>query len=634
MLQRLPQRLSQLVRGPVRWHAVVGCLIALAMAGEMFGLHAFRTLESRLTDAYMRHHAADFKADPDVIVVDIDDASMRDMEEIAGLWAWPREIHADLLDALNEFAPRAVVFDIAFSERDRKRPKSDARLSESLAAAAPRAYLGATLLPPATVKDTALAPLSKAFGLAQTCDTTSGAPLLLPNAVDPAAWRLGLDNSEIDPDGVLRHYRLRYRVQGCLLPSLPARVAAELGANLPVSDSILMTWPKVPRAHYPYSVLYRRLTEERFGMSDAGLRRMNSDLRGKILVVGSSATSGYDHHLTPLEASYPGVDLLATAIDNLLNGNAAKPVPSWIAYLFGVMLIAALGYCFFRRINPVHSGLGLLLVTVAALWLADQLIPRLWVFQTATPLIFAWLWFLVAAIAAYLRERRAREQAVALFSRFLNPAVVGKLVDQGETVESLSGRSSEITVLFSDIRGFTTLSETHAPQEVVALLNRYFERQVEVIFRHGGTLDKFIGDCIMAFWGAPIGDVAHARHAVEAALEMQEVLEDFKRELQAEGSDLVDFDVGIGVHSGTAVVGFIGAKRKLDYTAIGDTVNLASRVEGLTKGVARVLVSRETVTACAEVPHIEFGLSGAFSVKGRTAKVELYEPRRTERVDA
>ena len=628
------QRLQQLVHGPVRWHAVFGGVFALALALELFGLHLFETAESRLTDAFMRHHASEFKADPNVVVIDIDDSSMRDMEEIAGLWAWPRETHADLLDALAEFGPRAVVLDIAFSERDLRRPKSDARLSESLLAMAPHAYLGATLLPADSRQVLPLATLGNAFGLDSTCPAGARAPLLLPNAVDPKAWRLGLDNSEIDRDGVLRRYRLRFRVQGCTLLSLPARVAADLGAELPAQDAVLMTWPEVSRVHYPYSNFYRLLTEQRPTLSLQAVKSLHDQLHGKIIVVGSSATSGYDHHLTPLSASSPGVDLQATAIDNLLNGSYARIAPLWIAYVFGLLLIVLLAYAFVRRVNPAYSGIGLLLITAAALLIADQAVPHLWVLQWATPLAFAWAWFLVAAIAGYLRERRAREQAVALFSRFLNPAVVGKLIDKGETVESLSGRSSEITVLFSDIRGFTTLSEKHPPQQVVALLNRYFERQVEVIFRHGGTLDKFIGDCIMAFWGAPIGDVSHAQHAVAAALEMQEVLEDFQRELRAENSDMVDFDVGIGVHSGTAVVGFIGAKRKLDYTAIGDTVNLASRVEGLTKGIARVLVSRETVAACADMSGVEFGLSGAFPVKGRNAQVELYEPKKTERVDA
>jgi adenylate cyclase len=224
---------------------------------------------------------------------------------------------------------------------------------------------------------------------------------------------------------------------------------------------------------------------------------------------------------------------------------------------------------------------------------------------------------------AYLREKRTREQAVRLFSRFLNPDVVRRIVDQGETIESLSGKTRQISILFSDIRGFTTLSETRPPREIVDLLNRYFSRQVAVVFRHGGTLDKFIGDCIMAFWGAPLEDPRHAEHAVAAALEMEQVLLGFKKEL---GETASDFDVGIGIHTGSAVVGFIGAEQKLDYTAIGDTVNLASRIEGLTKEAhSRILVSRDTAAAC----HNSFAFisRGSYKVKGRSQEVELFEPR-------
>jgi len=238
------------------------------------------------------------------------------------------------------------------------------------------------------------------------------------------------------------------------------------------------------------------------------------------------------------------------------------------------------------------------------------------------PLAFAWALYLFGTMLAYLREKRTREQAVRLFSRFLNPAVVKQIVDQGETIESLSGKTRQMSILFSDIRGFTTLSETRPPQEIVALLNRYFSRQVSVVFRHGGTLDKFIGDCIMAFWGAPLEDPRHAEHAVAAALEMEQVLLAFKKEL---GGVAGDFDVGIGIHSGSAVVGFIGAEQKLDYTAIGDAVNLASRIEGLTKDAhCRILVSRETMAACHN--SFTFTSRGSYKVKGRTQEVELFEP--------
>jgi adenylate cyclase len=199
---------------------------------------------------------------------------------------------------------------------------------------------------------------------------------------------------------------------------------------------------------------------------------------------------------------------------------------------------------------------------------------------------------------------------------------VKQLVERGG-IEG-AGQSREVTLLFSDIRGFTTLSETRTPEEVVALLNRYFSMQVDVVFRHAGSLDKFIGDAIMALWGAPLDDAQHARHAVACALDMADTLLEFKREL---GDAAKDFDVGIGIHSGRAVVGLIGSEKRREYTAIGDTVNLASRIEGLTKEAKRrILVSKDTVAQCGD--EFEFVSCGTFPVKGRAQPVELFEPRR------
>jgi adenylate cyclase len=246
---------------------------------------------------------------------------------------------------------------------------------------------------------------------------------------------------------------------------------------------------------------------------------------------------------------------------------------------------------------------------------------RLYSVAMLTPLLFGWGFYFAAALSEYLREKRSLEQTVRIFNRFLDPRVVSSLVAQGETPQSLSGKARDITVLFSDIRGFTTLSEKHSPEEIVSLLNRYFSLQVEVIFRHGGTLDKFIGDAIMAFWGAPQDDPQHAQHAVAAALEMEQSLLRFKAEL---GEDGKDFDVGIGIHSGKAVVGFIGSEARMDYTAIGDTVNLSSRIEGLTKGVARILVSSDTVAHCRNA--FDFSPTGSYKVKGRVKEVELFTP--------
>lgn len=612
----------------IRWYAALTLLLLIVMAGELFGLRLLTTTESRLGDVYLRHHAASYKADPDIVVVDIDDPSMLGMQKIAGLWVWKREIHGALMEALVSFSPRAVVFDISFQERDLGSPKSDAFLSDQIRDF-PHAYQQSLLLEDSTSGDTvALADLKDAFAIKNLGKANAKVHMQLPLATERSAWRLGLVNSLVDADGVVRRYRLYADVAGWHLPSLPARVIQDLGFVLPSGADFQMFWPEQGHQRFAYADLFKKLTEERPSLPPGAEAALDQLFRNKIVIVGSSAAGLFDHHLTPLKPGYPGVDILAVAMDNLKNGRSIRRVaPVW-PFCAGLGLIALLVLAFRQRLNPGLTGCALLLLTLGAVYLADQMVAHHWMLPVVTPLIFAWAWFLSAALAGYLRERRTRDRTVSLFGRFLNPEVVRKIVDHGETVESLSGQTRQITVLFSDIRGFTSLSETKTPDEVVKLLNRYFEHQVEVVWRHGGTLDKFIGDCIMAFWGAPVDDPEHASRAVAAAMEMQDNLLAFRQELATEGSDLSDFDVGIGVHTGTAVVGFIGAKRKLDYTAIGDTVNLASRVEGLTKGVARALVTKETMLACGDHTDITFSLRGSFAVKGRAAEVELYEPLR------
>jgi adenylate cyclase len=622
----MPRNLFQsLRRSSAGWQGLLATVFAALLAAELFALQAFDTTEYRLADRFMRSHAPQYHADPAIVIVDIDDASMAAMQEIAGLWAWPREIHADLLEALSEFVPRAVVFDIAFPERDMKRPKSDARLSEALAAM-PHAYLSAVQLSTPEGAGQPLQDLGLAFGAIKVGSDRAKARIELPHAVDRATWRLGLINSLEDDDGVLRRHRLYSDIEGWRLPSLAARVAREMGATLPPGADFLMRWPERGHQRYAYGELFRLLTEQRHALGATELHTLAGLFRDKVVVIGASAAGTFDHHLTPMRAGYPGVDILAIAIDNLKNGVSMQVAPAWWPFGLGLALIAALATGFARRINPAAIGAGLALASVLLVAGSHAAFGSNLLLPVATPLMFAWTLFLTGAVGGYLRERRARARAVSLFGRFLNPGVVRQIVEQGETVESLSGRAREVTVLFSDIRGFTTLSESRPPQEVVALLNRYFERQVEVVFHHGGTLDKFIGDAIMAFWGAPLDDPDHARNAVAAALAMQEDLLEFKQQLRAEGAAFEDFDIGIGLHSGAAVVGFIGAQRKLDYTAIGDAVNLASRVEGLTKGVARVLITRDTMRACGDNADFRFAARGEFQVKGRAAAVELYEP--------
>jgi adenylate cyclase len=211
-----------------------------------------------------------------------------------------------------------------------------------------------------------------------------------------------------------------------------------------------------------------------------------------------------------------------------------------------------------------------------------------------------------------------------VLSRFLDRRLVKTLVAEGVKLEDIKSETRVITVLFSDIRGFTSLSEERPAEEIVAMLNAYLSRQTETIFHHGGTLDKFIGDAIMAFWNAPTDEPLHAQRAVDCAVDMLATLARFNADNAASG---IQLEIGIGLHSGPAVVGFVGSERKLEYTAIGDTVNLASRIEGETKGRAHILVSAATRELAGERQFREIA---QVTVKGRAASVLLYTPEGTQ----
>jgi len=438
-----------------------------------------------------------------------------------------------------------------------------------------------------------------------------------PMALPQELWRGGTINFLEDDDHVGRRYALRTTVRGWDIPSLPARVALDLGYPLPDAPDLRLAWRGTARG-LP-SVSFSDLYED-FGRS---LRKRPADeFKGKVVVIGAAAAGLGDLRVTPLSGTQPGMEILATAIENLKNGRAMRAAPAWLPFGAALLFVGLLYAVFARnaRANRVAIGLGVAsALALAASWFAAG---RLLLIPLLAPLGAAWLFYFAAATAAYLKERRAREEAIAMFSRFVNPHVVKQLVERGGLEGE--GRTREVTLLFSDIRGFTTLSETRAPAEVVAILNRYFTMQVEVIFKHGGSLDKFIGDAIMAFWGAPLDDPEHAKNAVACALEMADTLLAFKAELGELGKS---FDVGIGVHSGPAVVGLIGSERRREYTSIGDTVNLASRIEGLTKEAGRrILVSRETMERCGNA--FDFVSCGSFHAKGRAQPVELFEPRK------
>ncbi len=608
---------GRLGRDPFTRLAVAVAALALL---ELFAAGLLSRPEYAFNDLLLRHAAAQRQPDGQTVIVDIDERSLEAMAPDHGRYPWARSIHAELVEWIAAQQPRAILFDILFTDPDPLRPDDDAYLYE-VAASEPRLFFPFIRL---DISDPSmgmpLAGVGEALGFTRTDEASqqARAALLLPYTAAVLDGRMGSINFSEQSDGIGRHYPLYQEVDGWHLPSLPAKVAMALGYDLPDSDRIRLNW-QGPVLAYPrvsYSELYADLSRRE-------PQRPQDEFKDKVVIIGATATGLHDLRATPLSGLHPAVELVATAIDNLRRGDYLRDAPAWQPAGVALLLIVALALAFRRGASPIRIGQWLLLATPLLVGLAYlMLLSRLWL-PLLTPLIFAWLYYGLAALYAYRKERAERQRSVDIFSRFLDPRVVNELVASGEAALDIKGQSRQITVLFSDIRNFTTLSERHTAEEIVDLLNDYFSRQVNVVFAHGGTVDKFIGDAIMAFWGAPVEDGEQARHAVEAALDMADTLMQFKRDL---GEQDENFDVGIGIHTGPGVVGFIGSHNRLDYTAIGDTVNLASRIEGKTKGVARILVSDDTRALCADA--FDFTDHGFYKVKGRTQEVQLFEPRR------
>ncbi|WP_169741306.1 CHASE2 domain-containing protein [Andreprevotia chitinilytica] len=593
--------------------AILGLVIALIVLDASW-LHFTRSIDAKLGDTLLAQRAPSRPASDDIVIVDVDQNSLTKLMGELGNWPWPRVAFAEMLEGIDAQAPRAVVFDILFNEFDTFRPDSDVAFREAVQRHA-RSYFSSVLLTDGqgpALRD--LPPVLKLITLPGALPNARS-PLLLPTLLPRDAWRGGLINFSHEDDGIGRHYLVKETLApGWQMQSLSARIATDLGWTVPDQHRIRLNWQQQHR-HVSFSDIYTDLNIEH-------PKRPPDEFKNKIVLIGTAAPGLQDLRPTPLSSNFPGIEILATAIDNLQAGDWLRDAPRWVSPVVSVLIAIGLWFGFRRGLNTLWMGLGMIVVSVVIVTASATLLSHNLYWPVGSVLIWGWVYFWLAALMAYLAERLRREQAVNLFGRFLDPRVVKDLVASGQVDDAKRVQSLEITVLFSDIRGFTTLSETRTPEYIVNLLNRYFSRQVAVVFRHGGTLDKLIGDAVMAFWGAPVHDPEHAKHAVAAAIEMGQELEEFKKELTDLGAD---FDIGIGLHTGRAVVAFIGPENRLSYTVIGDTVNLASRIEGQTKGVARVLVSEATRAACPDA--FEFIDHGSHAVKGRAEPVQLFEPK-------
>ncbi|WP_144391415.1 adenylate/guanylate cyclase domain-containing protein [Pleionea sediminis] len=605
----------------VRRSALIGAMLSSLLLLILSDTQIKTHIDESWNDWLVRLNAVSQTPSSQILIVDIDDKSLYAMEAIAGKWPWPRSIHALLIEGLSEYHPKAIVFDILFAEQDVYRPDSDRYFAESLTPKNSVYLAGSVVANAAGAKTSTLSDVKDALSLTKTssADPAATASLVLPWIIEQDDWRVGSINFSLSEDGVGRLYPVYHNLSGWHWLSLPAIVARDLGISLPDQEDIRLRWlgeHTMSFQHVSYSDVFSHLEED--------VDKKYSDLfENKIILIGSSATGLFDARPTPVSQNHPAIAILATALDNLIESRYYKDIDAAWGNLLGILLTSFFFY--FMWISPKYRSLfvvywPLFLLSSSSILLFSWLsVKNGFVFSVAFTIVFSAFSLLIVTLLRGFTEYLQRLRLVGLFSRFMDPRVVNQLINKHQLEISTQSKSCEVTILFSDIRGFTTLSEKNTPEAIVNILNQYFSLQVETIFKYGGTLDKFIGDAIMAFWGAPVDDPKQAENAILAAIEMTENLKKFRQTLP---SEMRDFDVGIGLHTGIAVVGMIGSEKRYDYTAIGDTVNLASRIEGLTKDRARILISEDCKDKCGN--NFSWQPMGSFTVKGRTEPVNIF----------
>lgn len=577
--------------------------------------------------------------DPRIVIVDVDDNSL----QAEGRWPWSRAKLADLVEQLFLNQVAVVGFDMLFAEPELAAtpttPDSDGLFAKQLTGrdvvlgyvfhGRPQPPIGHL---PEHLSVSGI--VSPAASIATPYTYTANLPRL-----QDAARHGGFFNADVDADGMLRRAPLIMRHGTKLYGSLPFEMTrlfygikditlqtAPVG-NLDAVEHIGFGDYTIPtdgegRVMIPYrgkfgSFVYVSATDVLHQRVKKGV------LENTIVLIGTTAAGLYDLRSTPVQGNYPGVEVHATIISGLLDKNF--PVqPSWaeganfiIMLMVGVTLSVLLPLLSPLRLVAVIVAVAVLLVTFNTwMWSAHGL-----VLYIATPLTLVFMLALMNAAYGFVSEARERSQLKGMFGQYVPPQLVEEMSRNPQNF-GFQGDSREMTVLFADIRGFTTISESLSAAELKKLLNEFFTPMTRIIFNRRGTIDKYVGDMIMAFWGAPLPDDQHAAHAIAAALDMLAEVENLQPKLRSLG--LPEIRIGIGINTGVMNVGDMGSEFRRAYTVIGDAVNLASRLEGLTKfyGV-NVIVGENTWRGQQDYV---FQLLDRVNVKGKNEAVMLYQP--------
>lgn len=652
-------------------------VLFLGHASERYRLPLLDKFESIVYDTRLRL-TMPRTVDPRVVILDIDEKSLLEREKGGeGRWPWPRDRLALLLDKLFDTYEIAVVgFDVVFAERDessgirvlerlsqhelkgvpqfqsvfeRVRPQLEyddifARkmkgravvlghvfLSDDPAHASQKGKLPPPVLP------------AGAFGGRNVGVTSWSGYTANLEQLERAAISAGHINPLPDHDGITRRVPMLIEYDHAYYEPLSLAMVRVVNGNTPVvpvvsqdgstTDYSGLEWIKTGPFNIPVDDQAAALVPYRgakgsfryFSLADVFTEKVPvAALRGKIVLIGTTAPGLLDLRATPVDPVYPGVEIHANMIAGILDGNIKQRPPYVVAAEFVLLLLTGVALAL---VLPLLSPIKSMLVTTFTLVMVIG--ANLMVFHSghlvlplASGLLLILILFTFNMAYGFLVEARGTRLITGLFGQYVPPELVEEMARNPEQF-NMQPRAEELSVLFADVRGFTSISETLSPEDLSVYINDYLTTMSLVIREgHRGTLDKYIGDAVMAFWGAPVADPHHAQNAVLAALNMMKQSAVLNRKFHEKGWP--PFAIGVGINSGVMRVGDMGSQIRKAYTVMGDAVNLGSRLEGITKQYGADIIIGETTKA--KITGIVLREIDLVQVKGKDEPVTIYEP--------
>ncbi|MEA1922679.1 MAG: adenylate/guanylate cyclase domain-containing protein [Pseudomonadota bacterium] len=641
-----------------RFIGVLGAsgLILLSLWNPSF----INNLRLKAYDVLLREQSAPATIEQKIIIVDIDDRSLAEL----GQWPWPRSLWAEIISRVGRNKPLAIGLDIVFAEPDRSSPHqiatslkdfnlstscqeqllelpdNDQILAKSLenypvVLGFPFSFSHSDIVvPPVSQRLNRFALMGKNNPDAWLFQARSAAFNL--TRLETAAIGSGFFNVLADDDGIIRRVPLALQYGERIFPSLVLemlRISERTALNRIYTASsglegISCGAYEIPTdAHGQINVHYSG-PEKSFTYISA-VDIMTSKVNGQIfagnyVIIGTSAPGLVDIVTTPVSAMSPGVEVHAHALNTILAGSWLRE-PDWAggAEFIYLLLISTVLIILVPAIGALRGGLVFIVGAAGISGFSYWLFSRHGYYLDAVyPLLCSTLLFSLLSFMNYFLEERVRQQTKKTFSKYISPDLVEELLKTPGKV-NLKGEERVLTAIFSDIRNFSRMSEILSPEAICTTLNQYLTVMTKILMDNRGTVDKFIGDAIFAFWNAPLYDTEHARHALTATLAMRDGLIELNQSWPAR--NMPTLKVGIGVHTGPVQIGNIGSENRLSYTAIGDNVNLTSRLEGVTKQYGVPIIVSASTWEMVDKNEFVFCKLDCIRVVGRQEPVTIYE---------